>query len=196
MYKRITAAVSGHWLVGDLPLSGTRIQEVLNDAGTDFLRLFDVEVHAPAKRECVNKLPDVIVPKCKLEFVVIPTSEHEAPEKRWNNRAARAVFKTFVIVGHCDISGHLHLPSKPANFQFTLLQQLGRFFALTEASFSFSGMQLSVPLLFVNRDFVSCLHVGSLELAPCQVAERQSAIHADQQATEARRMQHLARQLR
>jgi hypothetical protein len=183
MNKEITAAISGHWLVGHLPLSGTRIQEALNDAGTDFVRLFDVEVHAPAKRECVTKLPDVIVPKGKLEFVVIPTSEHEAPEKRWNNRATRAIFKTFVTAGNCDISGHLHLPSKPANFQFTLLHQLGRFFALTEASFSFSGhggTQLSVPLLFVNRDFVSCVHVGSLEPDPCQVAGGRSAIHACQ----------------
>jgi hypothetical protein len=175
MNKGITAAVSGHWLVGHLPLSGTRIQEALNDAGTDYLRLFDVEVHAPAKRECITKLPDVIVPKCKLEFVVIPTSEHEAPEKRWNNRAARAVFKTSLTVGNCYISGHLHLPSKPANFHFTLLQQLGRYFPLTEASFSFSGhggTQLSVPLLFVNRDFVSCLHIGAVQPDACQLEEK------------------------
>jgi hypothetical protein len=175
MYKGITAAISGHWLVGHLPLDGTRIQDALNDARTDFLRLFDVEVHAPAKREYITKLPDVIVPKCKLEFVVIPTGEHEAPEKRWNNRAARAVFKAFAIVGHCDISGHLHLPSKPNDFQYTLLHQLGRFFALTEASFSFSGhggTELSVPLLFVNRDFVSCLHVGTLQPDARQVAEQ------------------------
>jgi hypothetical protein len=166
MYKGVIAAISGHWLVGRLSLEGARIQDALNDAGTDFLRLSEVEVHAPAKRECVSKLPEVIVPKCKLEFAVIPTSEHEAPEKRWNNRIARAVFETFVTVGHCDISGHLHLPSKPANFQYALLHQLGRFFALTEATFSFSGQggaQLSAPLLFVNKDLVSCLHVGPVQ---------------------------------
>ena len=174
MYKGITTAISGHWLVGHLLVEGTRIQDVLNDAGTDFLRLFDVEVYAPAKREYVTKLPDVIVPKCKLEFVVLPTNEHEAPEKRWNNRAARAVFKTFVTVEHCYISGHLHLPSKPADLQYTLLHQLGRFFAITEATLSFSGhggAQLGVPLLFVNRDFVSCFHVGTLQPNAPQVPE-------------------------
>ena len=174
MNKGITAAISGHWLVGHLPLEGTRIQDALNDAGTDFLRLVDVEVHAPAKREYITKLPDVVVPKCKLDFVVIPTSEHEAPENRWNNRTARVVFKTFVTVGYCDISGYLHLPSKPADLQYTLLHQLGRFFACTEATFSFSGSggtQLSVPLLFVNRDLVSCFHVGTSQLNARQVPE-------------------------
>ncbi|MBA4107860.1 MAG: hypothetical protein C0485_19175 [Pirellula sp.] len=166
MDKSVIAAIPGHWLIGRLSLEGTRIQEALNDAGTDFLRLSDVEVHAPAKRECVSKQPEVIVPKCKLEFAVIPTSEHEAPEKRWNNRTARAVFKAFVTVGQCAISGHLHLPSKPADSQYTLVHQLGRFFALTEATFSFSGhggTQLGAPLLFVNRDLVSCLHVDPVQ---------------------------------
>ena len=46
-----------------------------------FLRLSDVEVHAPAKRECIIKLPFVIVPKCKLEFVVIPTSARTRLQK-------------------------------------------------------------------------------------------------------------------
>ena len=80
-----------------------------------------------------------------------------------------------MIAGHCSISGHLHLPAKPNDCQYTLLHQLGKFFALTEASFSFSGhgaTQLSVPLLIVNKDFVSCLHIDTLQPDTCQVAEQ------------------------
>jgi hypothetical protein len=30
---------------------------------------------------------------------------------------------------------------------------------------------ISVPLLIVNKDFVSCLHIGTLQPDTCQVAE-------------------------
>jgi hypothetical protein len=161
--QQITAAVFGHWLVGHMPLKDFRIQESLNDSRTNYLTLTNVEVHTLSKRECVAQLPEVIVPKCQLEFVIVPTSQHEAPEKRWNNRAAKAAFQAFSIVNGYRISGELHLPKKPDDVHFVLSHQLGQFFALTRASISLDPRgetEFSAPLLLANKAFVSCLHVG------------------------------------
>jgi hypothetical protein len=144
-------------------LADFRIQETLNDPRTDFLTFTDVEVHPLSIRECVARLPDVIVPKCQLEFVIVPTTQHEAPEKRWNNRAVKAAFQAFAIVNGYRVSGELHLPDKPDDIHFVFTHQLGQFFALTRASLSLGPRgesQLSAPLLLANKSFVSCLHVG------------------------------------
>jgi hypothetical protein len=164
--KQVTVVVAGYWLLGSLPLAGNRIQEALNDSRSDFVKLSDVEVHPLAKCECLTTLPEVIVPKSRIEYVAVPASPHEAPEKRRNNRVAKQVYSAFAIVGEYSLSGELHLPTKPSDSIFVLTQQLGKFFALTGVTLSASrpgSKQLTVPLAFVNRDFVSCFQIGEPE---------------------------------
>lgn len=171
--KRITVAISGHWLVGDLSLAGIRIQEAINDSRTDFLKLFDVEVHPLANRDCTIHLSEVAIPKTNIQIVAVPTSEHEAPEKRWNNLASKEAFRAFAIANEFRILGDLHLPGKPKGLEVLLTQQLRQFFALTDAVYSLGEDHLSVPLLLVNKDFVSCFHVGEPAQAEmADVAER------------------------
>jgi hypothetical protein len=163
--KQITVAVAGHWLIGCLPLADVRMQDALSDSRSDFVKLLDVEVHPLANSERITSLREVLVPKCKIEFVAVPSRPHEAPEKRWSHRTAKEVFQAFAIVSDYCISGELHLPTKPNDFQFAFTHQLGRFFALTGASLHASrhgAKQLSVPLMVVNKDFVSCFQVGQL----------------------------------
>jgi hypothetical protein len=172
---RIMAAVSDHWLLGSLPLQDSRIRERLNDSGTGFVQLHDVEVHAHAKRECVAKLPTMVVLKRKLAFIVAPSGTHEAPEKCWNNWTAKAIFDAFAIVSEYRIQGTLHLPKTALDPQRALMQQNGKFFALTQASIGYGGRgvrQLSVPLLLANRDLVSCFEVGDRINLECPGAER------------------------
>ncbi len=164
---RVMAAVSGHWLLGALPLAGTRIQEALNDPSTDFLRLNDVEVHAHRKRRCVAKLPTVALPKSGIEVVMVPSDKHEAPQKRWNNRAESAAYSAFTLVGEYCLWGNLHLSSKPGDSRQTLMHRLYQFFALTDVSLSHGDgpAPLRVPLAFANRNLVTCFEAGeSLEL--------------------------------
>ena len=76
--------VSGHWLVGAMRSTGTRIQDVLKDAATDFVHLIDVQVCRYSEREsCLTTLAEVLVPKSKIEIVVMFADRHEAPTKRW-----------------------------------------------------------------------------------------------------------------
>jgi hypothetical protein len=175
---QITAAVFGHWLIGNLPLADFRIQEVLNDSRTDFLTLTDVEVHPLSKRECVSHLPQVIIPKGKLEFVIVPTSRHEAPEKRWNNLAAKTPFQAFAMLSGYRIWGELHLPKEPDDIHFVFTHQLSQFFALTRASVSLDPRgesQLSAPLLLANKESVSCLHIGQFAQTTGRDTEQQSS---------------------
>ena len=160
---RILAAISDHWLLGDLALQDSRIREELNDSGTDFVHLHDVEVHAHARRECVAKLPTMVLSKSKLEFIVAPLVPHEAPEKRWNNVTAKATHAAFAIVSEYRIHGTLHLSKSALDPHRALTQQDDNFFALTQVSLGYGGrgvQQLSVPLLLVNKNCVSCLNVG------------------------------------
>ncbi len=174
---RIMAAVSDHWLLGSLSLKDSRIREELNDSNTDFVKLHDVEVHAYAKLECVAKLSTMVVPKCKLEFIVAPSDTHEAPEKCWNNWTAKATFSAFAIVSKYLIQGTLHVPTTALDPQRALIQQDGKFFALTQVSLGYGGrgvQQLSVPLLLVNKDFVTCFEVSDAVNLECPVVERQT----------------------
>jgi hypothetical protein len=162
---KITVVVSGHWLLGTLPLAGGRIQETLNDSRTDFLQLYDVEVHSPAKSECVASLPKVVIPKSKIVFVGTPATQHEAPEKSRNNRVGKAAYKAFALVSGYHIWGELHLATAPGDYRYTLLHELSSFFALTGAIVGFSGKGINVlhmPLLFANKGYVSCFDVGDV----------------------------------
>ncbi len=172
---RIMAAVSDHWLLGSLPLQDSRIREELNDSSTDFVQLHDVEVHAYAKLECVAKLSTMVVPKCKLEFIVAPSGTHEAPEKCWNNWTAKDAFKAFTIVSKYRIQGTLHVPTLALDPQRALMHQDGKFFALTQVSLGYGGrgvQQLSVPLLLANKDFVTCFEVSDHANLECPDAGR------------------------
>ncbi len=174
---RIMVAVSDHWLLGSLPLKDSRIREELNDSSTDFVQLHDVEVHAYAKLECVAKLSKMVVPKCKLEFIVAPSDTHEAPEKSWKNWSAKATFNAFAIVSKYLIQGTLHVPALVMDPQRALMHQDGKFFALTQVSLGYGGrgvQQLSVPLLLVNKDFVTCFEVGDAVNLECPGVGRQT----------------------
>jgi len=159
---RVMAAVSGHWLVGAMLSAGTRIQDVLNDGSTDFVHLMDVQVCGIAQPEsCLATLSKVLIPKCKIQLVILPADRHEAPKKRWNNLTVRATTNVFTIVSKYRIQGELNLPTSSDDPLSTLTHQLGRFFPITQASLSGPGVkELSVPVLLANRDFVNCFHVG------------------------------------
>jgi hypothetical protein len=160
---RIIASVSEHWLIGSLPLAGGRIQEVLNDANTEFLQLSKVSIYHRAKCQHVVDLNEVTVPKKHIELIVVPSDEHEAPVKRWNNLSDRIVTNAFAIVNDCSMSGELHLPTNPSDARYTLLHQVGDFVALTGASLSLAGpvaKPVRVSLLFANKDYIKCFHVG------------------------------------
>lgn len=160
---RITIAVSDYWILGTMPLENSRIQDVLSDPSTNFVQLCDAEIHKLTDCDCVARLPNVYLPKDKIEFILKATDVHEAPDKRWNNRKLKQRYGAFAIVGdHCAY-GYLHLDSRPSDARYVLSHQLGNFFPLTDATVRFGGRgarQLNVPLLFANTEYLNCFDVG------------------------------------
>ena len=120
----------------------------------------DVEVHPIANRDRIIRLSVTVVPKSRVQLVAVPSGEHEAPEKRWNNRMTKAVYPAFTIAGDYRVRGNLHLPTRPKELQFILTEHVGLFFALTDAQFSLGDEHVDVPLVLVNKDFVSCFDIG------------------------------------
>ena len=170
---RVIAAVSQHWLVGDVPSKGVRIQDILKDGATEFIRLENVQVCPYAQPEsCLMNLPEAVVPKSKIEFVVIPETRHEAPEKRRDNYTVRATTGVVVVLGRYFIQGELHLPNLTSDSVYTLTRLVGRFFPITRASASGEGGEhLNAPVVFANKDFVDGFYLGNPSHVESESAE-------------------------
>jgi hypothetical protein len=151
--------VSEFLLVGTVPSTGTRIQDMLKEGNTDFIRLSDVQVchNLDSKSEAAT-LPEVVIPKAKIEFVILVASQHEAPQKRFNNLSTTSSSDVFALVGKYRLKGRLHLPSMGGDSLDILNNKLGRFFPITEATVNDTGD--SAWTVLANRDCVSCFHVG------------------------------------
>ena len=158
--SQVILGVSDHWLVGHLPLEDERIQDRLNDNRSDFVSLSKAEVHLSGERPCISQLPEIVVAKSKIEFVAVPSRQHEAPDERLVKYASKDVFNTQALLSRYYIAGECHLPSFSGDAVHTLAHQLARFFPITEAALSGRGIkQIRFPLLIANKDFVGCFHV-------------------------------------
>ncbi len=157
--------VSDYWLVGTVPTSGNRLQDTLKEPNTAFVRLIDVSVFRYVGNEetTVGTLPEVVVPKRRIELIVLPDEQHEAPVKRHNNFATRETISVFVIAGRYTVHGQLHVTETQRDSLHTFSGQLGTFFPITGASVNAEQKRLDAPIAFANREFVSCFYAGNVE---------------------------------
>ena len=172
MATPVIIVTSDYWLVGTVPSTDRRIQDVLRDEGSDYVCLHDVQVCSTARQHAhVATLSQSLTPKSQIELVILPASKHEAPTKRLNNLSPRECSHVFATIGPYRVEGMLHLPSLSNNPTYTLSNQIGRFFAVTEATLKPGGPKpLTVPVLFVNRDRLGCFSLGEPAAAPSETA--------------------------
>lgn len=180
MATPVIIVISDYWLVGNVPSTDRRIQDVLRDEGSDYVSLHDVQVHSTARQHAaVATLSQTLTPKSRIELVILPESKHEAPTKRMNNLSPRECSHVFVTVGTYRVEGKLHLPSLSNNPTYTLSNQIGRFFAVTEAMLKPAGPKpLKVPVLFVNRDHLGCFSLGEPKTTAANGATEQEPLVA------------------
>lgn len=159
----ITIGAAAHVLHGTLPLRGDRIQERLNDDTSDTLQLFDVDVRSHLQQRSVVHLGSALVPKSRVEYVLVDSGRHEAPIKRWNNRTRKAQHSAIAVLSSCVIEGEMHLPGVLLDTHYTYTRELPNFFALTHARVRILGAEaVEVPLVFANLEMVSCLQIGEV----------------------------------
>jgi hypothetical protein len=159
----ITIGAAAHVIHGTLPLVGDRIQERLNDETVGTLQLYDVEVHSHLQQKSVAYLASAMVPKSRIEYVLVSSGRHEAPLKRWNNRTRKSLHSAIAVLSSCCIEGDVHLPGGMLDTRYTYLRELSGFFALTNARVRILGAEaVEIPLVFANLDYVSCLQIGEV----------------------------------
>jgi hypothetical protein len=160
----VIVSASGQWFVGKLLSHGERIQDILRDTNSSFITLSDVQICRPAEGEwCRATLHHVIVLRHEIEFVTVPPGRHEAPIKRYNNYEVRKTIHCVFTLGQYCIQGDVHVPVVHDDVAYTFLSQLGSFFPITNACLSTTGIeQLTVPVLFANKQHVSCFSLGPL----------------------------------
>jgi hypothetical protein len=159
----ITIGAGAHVLHGNLPLVGGRIQERLNDERYGTLQLLDVDVRSHLQQRSVAQLASALVPKSRMEYVLVNSGRHEAPLKRWNNRTPKAQHSAIAVLERCCIEGDVHLPGGLLDAYYTYTRQLPDFFALTNARVRILGGEpIEVPLVFANREYVNCLQIGEV----------------------------------
>jgi hypothetical protein len=176
---RVIAASSPYWIVGSIWLNEKRIQDILNDANTSFARFNDAQIYADADRtSCVAALPYAMVPKDRIELVILPEARHEAPIKRWNNFNVRTTAKVSAVVSRYFIEGELQLPPSTLDVMHVLTQQLGSFFPIVGASIvAADSKRMSVPVVFANKRFLSCFNADDPANAEDGAAELESSLN-------------------
>jgi hypothetical protein len=175
---RVIVAASPYWIAGSIWLNEKRIQDILKDSNTNFARFTDVQIFADADRtSCVAALPYAMVPKDRIELVILPDARHEAPVKRWNNFNVRTTSKVSAIVSRYYIEGQLQLPPSTLDVMHALTQQLGSFFPIVGASIVAPDLKrMRVPVVFANKRFLSCFNADDPAKAEDGAAELESSL--------------------
>lgn len=180
---KVTVVSPGHWISGSLALGGNRLQDVLNDPLSGFLKLSDVAVRQRSDVEPEARLPHVVLPKSGIEFVIDDELECETPEKRWNHYRSKESFEAFAVVGGKTVRGNLHLLRPTLDPPNTLANELHSFFPLTDARLSRGRIDSHrFALAFVHKPRVCAFHVSGVANKPAADQVARSAADAEDDA--------------
>jgi hypothetical protein len=155
----IGMALEEHWLQGRIETGGLRLQEILNSQTTDYLRLHDIRLRGIDGEAC--PISDCIVRKAQLALVMPLGDKHEAPEKRVYSFVNKQEQPTLILAHSYEVRGRLHIKSTTDPVSL-LTSQIGAFLPVTQATISKAGSNqepLQVPLVLVNRERISFLHL-------------------------------------
>ena len=158
-----TLVIAGqHSFAGLLDNRGLRVLELLNDASTQFLQLFEVVVHVGfINSEIKQQLAEATVPKAAIDFVLLDQSKHESSARRQHAFVEKRPHAAFVTLGKYELQGNLLLKGAP-DVVGALARELSDFFPLTSCRVSIVGgskdpVQAGVAL--VNKSKLSLIHI-------------------------------------
>jgi hypothetical protein len=156
----VFVATAAHLLFGKLQTSGSRVQEILNDSSTDFLRLRDATVFRGAS-VAVRPAPLVVLAKHEVVFVALSGTKYEAPGKRAYAFADKKHCTCFVLASNYEIEGTLSLKGS-ADPVVALNSELSDFFPIADPKIGNIGDQKSVPaaVALVNKSMISAIEVA------------------------------------
>ena len=158
--SRVRVITREHEFEGVIRVAVRKLADRLTDDTTMLLQLNNVAVCRLGAGTCVAKLPGIFIRKSHIGLVVVTyADEHDDVTLRhwYSGKETRPAY--LVAHGH-DLHGKLHLKD-PGQEVTTLVEEWSPFFPVTEAVVTFRDRQrFEAPVIFVNRDTVSALHVS------------------------------------
>jgi hypothetical protein len=149
----VILAVSDYFLVGSIPATGARIQDIVARDDSDYVTLNRAHVlHDALLDSPLATLGELQIDKERIAFIGMLQEKHEAPLKRFNNFQAKFTANVYLIIENYRIEGTVYLPSETRNVAQTLNSVSNRFVAVTHASvYSAQGKRVELPLALVNH---------------------------------------------
>jgi|SRR4051812_8289871 hypothetical protein len=152
----VILAMPHYWVIGSMPKSGVRLQDLLTRTNTDFISLAKAQIFSnEAEEKPLAELTEVVIPKKQILCVSTSGEEHEAPVNRLYNFQPREQSSVVLMVDNYLIEGLAHLPKTAAGVAYSLYRGCGLFFPLTQAAVrSGNSKRLKFPFLLVNSELL------------------------------------------
>ncbi len=150
-----------HSYSGLLDNRGLRVLDLLNDPGTEYLRLSKVTLHQKFFEWTIESLPEVTILKSGIDFVLLEQGRHEAPLRRQNVRVEKRSYSAIVFLNEYEIRGTLMLKGAP-EAALALSRELSAFLPITNARLSIpEGSSVPAPagVALINKSKVTLLHI-------------------------------------
>ena len=163
-------ATTQHLLFGHVHTGGNRLQEVLNDSSTDFLKIRNASVFRGAATS-VRTAQTMTIAKQQIAFVTITGDRYEAPAKRQYAFADKKHCVCCVVVQGYELEGIVNLKGSLDPI-VALRSELSDFFPIAEPKIGNIGTHQTVPatVAMVNKSMVSVIEIAAPEPAEAVLA--------------------------
>lgn len=146
-----------HFVQASVGTEGKRFLDVLNDKGSEYLKLGDNRVswsHAP--EQWLGEWPRGLLAKANVSAVIPFETEHEAPQKRHNMMVRKDRHEVILTLPDYEVRGFVHLVTKlgPLEYQAQLVRDGQTFFAVTDVALThraLPGEPLRAAVALINR---------------------------------------------
>ena len=148
----VIIAMPHYWVVGQMPMGGLRLQDLLARTNTDFISISEAHVFPNESPKSARvALTELLIPKKQILCITTSKQEHEAPQKRLFNLQPRDQSKVVLMVDNYLVEGLAHLPKTATSVAYSLFRDCGLFFPVTDAVVS-SGVasRIRFPFLLIN----------------------------------------------
>lgn len=156
----VVAITATHLFEGTIRVT-QRLQDVVNDTSSDFVRLDDVSVVRLGEPDVtLYETAKMSIAKRALVAVLITTEQHEAPSQRVASHSMRSPQRVFITAAGLEIDGSVHLGSRYDDPTEALSLELRHFFAVTDARVLFPAVDeepVHTPVVLVNRSLLTAL---------------------------------------
>src|SRR6476660_10509395 len=102
----VILAMPHYWVIGKMPTSGMRLQDLLQRTNSDFVSIAQAQVFTnDADRSPLAELTETLVPKKQILCISTPEHQHEATENRLYNFQSRDKYNVLLMIENYLIEG-------------------------------------------------------------------------------------------